>query len=62
MAQLTKRHRAIIERHLNRTKQREGHMIMVTTHKRVRPTYRILDRTSQATKYEPESDSKKSDT
>jgi hypothetical protein len=62
MAQLTKRHRAIIERHLNRTKQREGHTIMVTTHRRSRPTHKILDRTSQPIKCEPESDSERSDT
>jgi hypothetical protein len=62
MAQLTKRHRAIIERHLNRTRQREGHMIMVMTRRRSRPTHKILDRTSQVTKHESESDSERSDT
>ena len=67
MAQLTKRHRVIIERHLNRTKQRERRIIMSrgntrTTDVSGRGLRKVVHRAAQPTKCEPESDSEKSET
>jgi hypothetical protein len=62
MAQLTKKHRIMIERHLDRSKKREGRIIM--SHKKSRTTgvtrhefHEILNKASQPVKHEAESDS-----